>query len=262
LAIGRYGIGLDNIAVDSATALGIVVTNVPAYCLDEVSDHAMALLLSYSRKVVAFDRAIKSDRYDLKTESLSRLRGRTLGIFGFGRIGKAVARKAQVFGLQVIACDPVFGQSSQFEDVEAVPFETLLRRSDYISIHVPSTAATRHVFNRDTLALMKASAILINTARGDIVDEVALLSALDSGRIGGAALDVLATEPPAPGYALLQHPRVIATPHAAFYSEESLKELQITAASQMAAILRGKLPDNIVNHQVLQQSNLRAVFGI
>lgn len=109
LALGRYGIGLDNIAVDSATALGIVVTNVPAYCVDEVSDHAIALLLSYSRKVVAFDRAIKSGRYDLKAESLSRLRGQMLGIFGFGRIGRAVARKAQVFGLQVIACDPLLG---------------------------------------------------------------------------------------------------------------------------------------------------------
>ena len=261
LAIGRYGIGLDNIAVACATALGIVVTNVPAYCLEEVSDHAMALLLSIARKVTAFDRAIKSGVYNLQAETpLYRLRGRTLGILGFGRIGRTLARKALAFGLRVIAYDPLFQKSAEFAEVEPVGFEDLLRRSDYISIHVPSTPETRHAFNRDAFRLMKPSSVLINTARGDVVDEDALLWALDSNEIAGAALDVLTKEPPDPAYSLIRHPKVLATPHAAFNSEESLLELQKTAATQMAAVLSGEIPQSVVNPEVLKQSNLRAVF--
>jgi len=238
-----------------------VVTNVPAYCPEEVSDHAMALLLSSARKIIAFDRAIKSGVYNLQTGTpLYRLHGRTLGIFGFGKIGKALAGKALAFGLRVIAHDPLFQKSAEFAQVEAVSFEDLLRGSDYISIHVPSTPETRHAFNRDAFRLMKPSAVLINTARGDVVDEEALLWALDSNEIAGAALDVLNQEPPDPGYALIRHPKVVATPHAAFNSEESLLELQKTAAGQMAAVLSGEMPQNVVNPEVLKQSNLRAVF--
>jgi len=261
LAIGRYGIGLDNIAVACATTLGIVVTNVPAYCLEEVADHAMAMLLSSARKITAFDRAIKSGVYNLQAETpLYRLRGRTLGIFGFGKIGRTLAGKALAFGLRVIAHDPLFQKSAEFAQVEAVSFEGLLRGSDYISIHVPSTPETRHAFNRDAFRLMKPSAVLINTARGDVVDEEALLWALDSNEIAGAALDVLTQEPPDPGYALIRHPKVVATPHAAFNSQESLLDLQRTAACQMASVLSGEVPQNVVNPEVLKQSNLRAVF--
>jgi D-3-phosphoglycerate dehydrogenase len=261
LAIGRYGVGLDNIAVACATTLGIVVTNVPAYCLEEVSDHAMALLLSIARKITAFDRAIKSGVYNLQAETpLYRLRGKTLGIVGFGKIGRMLARKALAFGLRVVAYDPLFQDSPEFSEVEAVGFEDLLRRSDYVSIHVPLTPETRHTFDRDAFRLMKHSAVLINTARGEVVDEDALLWALDSNEIAGAALDVLSKEPPEPEYALIRHPRVLATPHAAFNSEESLLELQKTAANQMASVLSGDMPQCMVNPEVLKQSNLRAAF--
>jgi D-3-phosphoglycerate dehydrogenase len=261
LAIGRYGIGLDNIAVPCATTLGIVVTNVPAYCLEEVSDHAMALLLSCARKVTASDRAIRSGVYNLQAQTpLYRLRGRILGILGLGKIGRTLARKALAFGFKVIAYDLLFQPSPELAEVESVSFEDLLRRSDYISIHIPFTPASRHLFSRDAFRMMKRSAILINTARGDVVDEDGLLWALESGEIAGAALDVLSKEPPDPAYALLRHPNVVVTPHAAFNSVESLLELQETAATQMASVLSGALPEFVVNPEVLKQPNLRAAF--
>jgi D-3-phosphoglycerate dehydrogenase / 2-oxoglutarate reductase len=258
VAIGRYGIGLDNIPVRLATAQGIIVTNVPAYCLEEVSDHAMALLLSAARKVTAFDRAIKSGSYNLQAGTpLYRLRGRTLGIVGFGKIGQVLARKAQAFGLNVIAFDV---RPLPDTGVPLVPFGELLARSDYVSIHVPLTEGTRGLFNADAFARMKLGAVLINTARGEIVDEPALLAALDAGPIGGAALDVLAQEPPDPANPLIRHPKVIVTPHAAFNSEESLVDLKATAAEQMAAVLTGRVPENIVNPEVLESPSLRARF--
>ena len=184
LAIGRYGIGVDNIAVVARRLWESWLPMLPAYCLEEVSDHAMALLLSSARKITAFDRAIKSGIYNLQAETpLYRLRSRTLGILGFGRIGRTLARKAPAFGLRVITYDPLFQKSAEFAEVESVGFEDLLRLSDYIPIHVPSTPETRHAFNRDAFRLMKRSAVLINTARGDVVDEDALVWALDSNEI-------------------------------------------------------------------------------
>jgi D-3-phosphoglycerate dehydrogenase len=261
-AIGRYGIGLDNIDVTQATQLGIVVTNVPAYCVEEVSDHALALLLSLARKITFYDRAIKSGVYDLQAQTpLFRVRGRTLGIAGFGKIGRALYHKARGLGLKIIVFDPyVDGQSLSSLDVEVVDFPELLQRSDFLSLHMPLAPETRGLINRAALRQMKPGAFLINTSRGPLLDAEALREALDQGIIAGAGLDVLPTEPPAPGDPLVGHPRTIVTPHAAFNSAESLVELRETAARQMAAVLAGTRPENIVNPEVLKQANLRAVF--
>jgi D-3-phosphoglycerate dehydrogenase len=260
-AIARYGIGLDNIDVEYATKMGIVVTNVPAYCVEEVSDHAMALLLSLARKVAFYDRAIKSGSYDLQAGTpLHRLKGQTLGIVGFGKIGRAVYRKARGFGLKVIVYDSIVVQLPEEGDVDQVSFKDLLKRSDYISIHAPLTSETRHLFNLEAFRQMKPTAFVINAARGELIDTNGLLRALDEGLIAGAGLDVLPKEPPDLADPLVRHPKAIITPHAAFNSEESLEELQRTAASQMADVLSGKLPQFVVNPEVLRQSNLRAVL--
>jgi len=259
-AIIRYGVGLDNIDVQFATESGIVVANVPDYCLEEVSDHALALLFAMARKLAIFDRATKNGMYDLSVGIPSyRLRGKTLGVVGLGKIGKVVARKALGFGLKVIAFSRS-GRSAQVgtETVESVSFSELLRRSDYISLHVPLAPETRHLFDLKAFRQMKPTAFLVNTARGDVVDSQALLTALDNNLIAGAALDVLPKEPPDADDPLMRHPKTIVTPHAAFNSEESLEELRTTAASEMRDILQGKKPEFFVNTAVLENQNLRA----
>jgi len=262
LTIGRYGIGLDNIDVSFATKSGIVVTNVPSYCVEEVAEHAMGLLLSLARKVTFYDRAIKSGVYNLQSQTpLYRISGKTLGILGFGKIAKALFQKATGFGLKVLVCDPRLSKS-EFADheVEVVPIQELRRRSDFISIHVPLTPDTRHLFNLEAFHQMKSTAFIVNTSRGEVIDASALLRALDEGLIAGAGLDVLAKEPPDPNDPLILHPRTIVTPHAAFNSEESLEELQETAARQMADVLSGRLPPFVVNPEVLTKPGLRAAL--
>ncbi len=261
-SIGRYGIGLDNIDVACATELGIVVTNVPAYCVEEVSDHALALILSLARKVTAYDHAIKAGLYDLRSlMPLYRVPGKTLGIVGFGKIGRTLYRKVRGFNFKILAFDPYLGPKSlDGIDVEAVSFDALLKQSDFISIHAPLTPETRGLFNAEAFAKMKPTAVVVNTSRGPIIDETALLEALNEGKIAGAGLDVLATEPPDLQNLLLHHRRAIITPHAAFYSEESVLDLQTAAARQMATLLKGTRPENIVNPEVLKQPNLRVKF--
>jgi D-3-phosphoglycerate dehydrogenase / 2-oxoglutarate reductase len=262
LAIGRFGIGLDNIDIASATEAGIVVTNVPAYCVDEVSDHAMALILSCARKTAFYDRNIKAGSYDLQAgPPLYRIRGKTLGIVGFGKIGKAVCVKARAFGLNIIVNDPYLDAASVVRlGIESVSFSELLKRSDFISIHVPLSAETSHLFNYQAFRDMKPTAIIVNTSRGDVIDSSALLTALEDGLVAGAGLDVLSQEPPLQGDRLISHPRTVITPHAAFNSEESLVELRTTAATQMADVLAGRQPQNVVNTNVLNQPALRCRF--
>jgi D-3-phosphoglycerate dehydrogenase len=261
-AIGRYGIGLDNIDVRYASQSGIVVTNVPHFCLEEVSDHAMALLLSLARKVTFYDRAVKAGIYDLQAgPPLHRIRGQTLGIVGFGKTARSLSLKAHAFGLKVLV-HTRHHNDKQLAGyaVEPATFDDLLARSDYVSIHVPLTAETLHLFNLEVFRRMKPTAFVINTSRGDVIEAQALLKALDQGLIAGAALDVLSMEPPQHDDPLVLHPRTIITPHAAFNSAESLEELQRTAASQIANVLSGTLPSFIVNPEVLAQPNLRATF--
>lgn len=258
--IARYGIGLDNIDVESATENGIIVANVPAYCVDEVSDHAIALLLACARNIAIYNTAVKTGTWNQNIgQQMSRLRGKTIGVIGFGRIAKALIPKAIAFGLKVI----VYSPRTSYDIIEKynadkVTYDELLKTSDFVSIHAPLTAETKHMFSYDEFHAMKRTAYLINTARGGIVDTAALTKALKNGEIAGAGLDVLETEPPEIDETLLHLENVVITPHAAFISEESILELEVTAATCVLQVLTGKLPDTIVNPYVLERPNLRA----
>jgi len=242
--IARYGIGLDNIDLDAAAERGIVVTNVPDYCVDEVSDHALALLLACARRIVELHERVRSGRWDARDAvPIHRLRGRVLGLVGLGKIPRALAGKAQALGLEVIAADPyVDAEAMKALGVRKVELAQLLAESDFVSVHAPLLPETRGLIGADALRRMKPTAYLINTARGPIVDEGALARALQEGWIAGAALDVLASEPPGPGHPLRGVDRVLLTPHVAFYSEESLQELQRKAAEEVARVLTGQPP--------------------
>jgi len=246
--ISRFGIGVDNVDLEAATAAGIVVTKVPDYCIDEVSDHAMALLLALVRKIPASNAQVHAGRWEMKAVvPIHRLKGRILGLVGFGRIPRLLAPKAKAFGLRVIVHDPlVQADVIAREHVDQVDFDELLAQSDYVSIHTPLLPETRNLFNGDAFGRMKPGSYLINTARGPIVDEQALARALDAGQLAGAALDVMPHEPPA-GSPLLGRDNVIITPHTSFYSEESLLELQRKAAQEVADVLTGKPAKNPVN---------------
>ncbi len=248
-AIVRYGVGLDNIDVVFATGRGIPVAYVPDYCVVDVAEHTMALLLSLSRKVARFDRLVRQGTWDIQAAlPLRRLTGQRLGLIGFGRIARAVAPRARAFGLEVAAFSPSLTPERAAEaGAEAVGLDRLLETSDFVSLHCPSTEQTQGMIGADTLAKMKPTACLINTSRGDLVDEAALAEALEAGRIAGAALDVRRQEPPGEGDRLIGMDRVIHTPHASFYSTESLVELRERAAWEMRRMLTGEEPENLVN---------------
>jgi D-3-phosphoglycerate dehydrogenase len=247
--IVRYGIGVETIDIPAATRRGIMVANVPDYCIDEVSDHALMFLLMLSRQVIpAMDLATKEAWSIATMPAIHRLRGQVCGLFGFGRIASLLARKVLHLGMKVVFCDPYL-RDSGITGVEPCSFDRLLEYSDFISLHVPLTNETRHRFAESTFVKMKTSASIINTARGELIDQGALLAALDYGQISGAALDVLdATEVGSPlAWTLRDHPRIILTPHSAWLSEEARTELQASAVRQVIAGLRGEKPYGIVN---------------
>jgi D-3-phosphoglycerate dehydrogenase len=251
--IGRYGIGTDNIDIAEATRVGIPVTNVPAYCLDEVAEHALALLLTLARGISTYDRGVREGDWSLaRAAPLNRIAGRTLGIVGFGKIGRVLAEKARGLGVDVIACDPQGLEAMQERGVEDVSLEALCTRADFISVHVPLTPETRGLIGRRELRSMKSTAIVVNTARGGIIDQDALLEALRNGWIAGAGIDVFVPERLPPDYPLLAQPNLVATPHVAFYSEESVRELEVLAAENVAAVLSGRRPASVVNPEVLE----------
>ena len=252
--IGRFGLGVDNIDIEAATKAGIAVVYVPDYCIDEVSDHAMAMLLNLARKVSFSNSLVQAGRWEMPAVTpLSRLRGRTLGLAGFGQIPRVVAPKAQAFGLKVIAFDPYIDKDvAAALDVELVDFETLLQTSDYVSIHVPMMPETENLFGADAFAQMKPDALLVNTARGPLVDTEALAKALDAGEIGGAALDVMPVEPPPADSPLLGRDNIILSPHTAFYSVEALDELQTKTARGVVDVLKGEKPVYPINPEVLE----------
>ncbi|MGY4706708.1 C-terminal binding protein [Candidatus Bipolaricaulota sp. J31] len=254
-AIGRYGIGVDNIDVEAATTRGIAVINVPSYCEDEVSDHALALLLAWARRVVHYTNEIRNNIWDWKTgRPIPRLQGKVLGLLGFGKIARHLARKAQALGMKIISHDPYIPPEEMRKlNVEPVTFEDLLKRSDFLSVHVPLTEGTQHLIDAKALSLMKPTACLINTSRGGVVDEHALIEALQQARLAGACLDVLEKEPPSPDNPLLKMPQVLLSPHVAWYSEESETELRRKVATDIGRALNGFLPEGLVNRELAQR---------
>jgi D-3-phosphoglycerate dehydrogenase len=253
--ISRFGIGVDNVDIAAATKAGIVVTKVPDYCIDEVSDHTLALLLALVRKIPFSNSRTHAGRWEMPAVvPIHRLRGSILGLVGFGRIPQLVTPKAQAFGIKVVAYDPYIPQEIFARaGVEKIEFDELVKVSDYISIHSPLVPETHHLFNADVFRRMKPTAYLVNTARGPIVDEAALALALDAKHLAGAGLDVLSQEPPN-GSPLFGRDNVILTPHMSFYSVESLVDLQTKAAEEVVRVMSNEAPRNPVNPEVLQRT--------
>jgi D-3-phosphoglycerate dehydrogenase len=242
--IARTGLGVDNIDLPSAKQKNIVVTYVPDYCLHEVSDHAMALVLALARKVPLSNALVQAGRWEMPAVvPIYRLAGRVLGLLGFGNIPRTLVPKAKAFGFKVITHDPyVSDDLLKALDVQNFSLDEFLPQCDFISVHAPLTAQTRGLVNAATIAKMKKGVTIVNTARGPLVDQQALIAALDSGQVGAAALDVLETEPPPKDSPLLGRDNVILSPHTAFYSVDALNELQTKAAGDVAHVLLGEPP--------------------
>lgn len=253
--VARYGVGLDNIDVAHATELGMVVTNVPDYSIEEVSDHTAALILAMTRRIVPFTAQVSAGGWDnTAVAPMRRLAGQTLGLVGSGAIARRVAEKMTGFGMRALTWSPRVRAGECVGAATAVgSLADLLCHSDVVSVHVPLTDATRGLIDADALALMKSSALLVNTARGPVVDLVALTEALRTGKLGGAGLDVLPSEPPRSDDPLLGLDNVILTPHAAFASVEAIAELRTKAAQNVAAVLAGATPPYVVNREVYRQ---------
>lgn len=261
VVISRYGVGVDNIAVETSTEHGILVTYVPDYCVDEVSDHIMALILSWNRRIVLFDKDTKTNGWGNAGLGMRimRLRGKKIGVVGFGRIGRAVASKASAFGLEILAYDPMLTADAVAEHgATMVELHTLLTESDFITLHSPLNPSTRNMIGKDELGLMKPEAFLINAARGGLIEENALYNSLISKQIAGAGLDVVEDIAPELNHRILQLDNVIVTPHTAFFSQEAVLELEQRAAQEVVRALTGQMPENLINKEVLNKPNLRA----
>jgi D-3-phosphoglycerate dehydrogenase / 2-oxoglutarate reductase len=257
--IARYGVGVDSIDLKAATELGIIVANVPDYCIDEVASHAVAMLLTLIRKTAFFDRKVKSNQWDFRQGAPThRIQGKTLGLIGCGKIGFEVGKRMSAFGVKVITFDPYLEKAS--EGIELKDFDTVLKESDFISIHCPLNDSTRHLIGDEALKKMEKRPIIINTSRGPIVDERTLIQALKLGLISGAGLDVLEKEPPDDQNPLLKMENVILSPHVGFYSEESISELKGRTAKNVSDVLTGRHPGSVVNQEVLGRT--RAAISI
>jgi D-3-phosphoglycerate dehydrogenase len=249
--IVRYGIGVETIDIPTATERGIMVANVPDYCVDEVSDHALTLLLMLSRQILSSIALAKEDKWMMtKMPPLNRLRGQICGLVGCGQIGSLLASKVAAFGMRVMIYDPYLNQSRCREmGAELVSFERLLAASDFISLHAPLNEQTRHLFGASAFAKMKRTAFIINTARGGLIDETALIAALDAGKIAGAGLDVVESEAVVTPVraALVNHPKMVVTAHTAWLSQEARATLQAKAVAQVIAGVKGEEPYGRVN---------------
>ncbi|PLK70277.1 hydroxyacid dehydrogenase [Rhizobium sp. TH135] len=246
-AIVRYGVGVDNIDRTFAASRGIYVANVPDYGVEEVSDHALALLFAVARRVVSRDRAVRDGAWNIaRSEPMHRLAGGTVGLIGYGRIGHAFHRKARALGYsRTLVHDPYLREPP--EGVELVDVDLLCRQADVISLHAPLTESSRHILDEERISLMKPTAIVINTSRGGLIDTTALQRALSSGRIFGAGLDVFEQEPPGPAHPLFTLSNVVVSDHTGWYSEESVRDLRRKAAEEIARVFSGDVPRNWVN---------------
>lgn len=242
--VARLGVGLDNIAVDAATRRGLWVTNVPDYCVEEVSDHAVGLAIAWTRGLIRFDRDVRNGSWNPASAKLRRLRNLRCGIVGYGRIGRRTAQKLLAFNTHVLAYDP--RPPKEESQVEFVTLDQLLSQSDIVIVHAPLMEGTHHLINRSNLANVKHGALLINVSRGGVVDTNALIEALQSGRLDGVGLDVLESEPDVPA-ALLDHPGAMLTPHVAFSSDASLLELRRRASEEVVRVLKGEAPEQARN---------------
>lgn len=253
-------VGYDCIDVDAATEKNIVVSNVPVYCTDDVANHAMTLILTISRKIPALIRETRLAKWDYNiAKPVFNYRGKTLGIIGLGKIGRAVVGKAQGFGMEVAAYDP-YVDDDIFEHLRVKRhyelFE-LLEEADYISVHARLTPETRHLLDKEAFSHMKETAVLVNTARGNIIDEDALYAALETSGIAGAGVDVLSMEPPKKENRLLRCDTLVVTPHIAWYSEESLARVKVQGMDEVVGVLSGKRPRYIVNPEIFGLRNTR-----
>jgi D-3-phosphoglycerate dehydrogenase len=251
--IAVYGIGTNQIDLNAASEKGIPVVNVPDYCIDEVATHAVSLILNCARDVANYGRLVKGGDWAYMKLKLHRFCGRTVGIVGLGAIGRSVAGKLAGFDLELIGYDPfVSAESMASLGVSKRGIDELFRESDFITLHLPLTEETTNMVSTELLGFMKPTAYLINVSRGGVLDEKALLSALNESRIAGAALDVLRREPPAADDEIVHHPGVLVTPHIAWYSEESYKELRMKVAQSVADVLRNRVPRSIANKHLLK----------
>jgi D-3-phosphoglycerate dehydrogenase len=247
--IARYGIGVDNIDVEAASERGIPVTNVPDYCLEEVSVHALTLFLALARGLKSYDADVAAGGWDRGVAApVHRLSTQTVGVVGYGAIGRAVGERAAALGADVVASDPFLSETDVADDpADLLDFEDVLARSDVVTVHSPLTPETRDLFDADAFERMAEDAYFVNVARGPIVDADALVSALDDGAIAGAGLDVFPAEPPAADDPLRDHPKVLTTPHVAWYSEEANEERRRTVTDIVRTVLEGGDPRNVVN---------------
>ena len=249
--IARYGIGVDTIDIEAATQAGIIVTNNPTYCIEEVAEHTMALLLSAARKVTFYDRLVRAGRWEVPPgKPIARVAGSTLGLVGFGNIARRVAVCAASLGMRVLYSDP-YVKEGQFDTpgkkMELLP---MLAESDFVSVHPPLTPQTRRMINDEAFSRMKPNAIVVNCSRGPVIDTDALVRALDGRKIAGCALDTTDPEPLPDPHPLRGRDNVILNPHAAWYSEEAMKGLQAGAPSEVRRVLTGEWPVNVVNKSV------------
>ncbi|MBP1995720.1 C-terminal binding protein [Paenibacillus eucommiae] len=245
----RYGIGFDNVDLQAAGKKGIYVCNVPRYCGEEVAEHTLCLLLAAARRLIPMANDVQAGEWRfLQHRPIVSLAGKTLGLAGCGYIAQLVAARARAFGMNIIGYDPYMSASQALHlNIHLVSLEELWERSDMISLHVPSTPETYHLINADSLARMKPDVIIVNTARGSLVDAQAVRHALDADTIGGIALDVLEEEPPKGDHPLVHAAGAIVTPHCAYYSEESLPRLQQMAGEEVVRVLSGNRPQSPVN---------------
>ncbi len=249
----KYGIGVNNIDVEAASKKGIYVCNVPDYGVEEVSDHAVAMMLCLAKKLPVLTKALQSGDWGYgSTVPLKRICSCTLGLIGFGRIPQLVAKKMQGFGVRILVYDPyVSNEIMSKEGVEGADLEQIFKESDFISVHVPLNSATKGMIGKNAFDKMKSTAIVINTARGGVIDETELIQALLKGKIAGAGVDVYETEPVAADNPLLHMDNVIATPHCAWYSETAITTLQRKVAEEVVNVLNGNEPFNCVNRKSL-----------